>query len=59
MTAQGKILSGRTFRYFEVYCSLAIIYCVLTIVIEKVFKFLEKSTAIPDKVAEFNQESVE
>lgn len=50
MTAQGKILAGRNYRYFEVYCSLAIIYWVVTIVIEKIFKYLEKKTGIPEEV---------
>jgi polar amino acid transport system permease protein len=52
MTAQGKIISGRTFRYFEIYCSLAIIYWVLTIIVEKVFKYLEIATRVPEKVIE-------
>ena len=35
MTAQGKLIGGRTYRYFEVYVSLAIIYWVITIIIER------------------------
>lgn len=50
MTAQGRILSGRNYRYFEVYVSLAIIYWVLTIIIERLIKLFEKKTAIPEQV---------
>lgn len=52
MTARGKILSGRTYRYFETYLSLAIIYWVITIVVEQLIKYLEKRSSIPDKVSE-------
>lgn len=50
MTAQGKILSGRSYRYFEVYVSLAIIYWVLTVIIEQLIKLFERKTSIPDQV---------
>lgn len=50
MTAQGKILAGSNYRYFEVYVSLAIIYWGLTIIIEQVIKFVEKRMSIPDSV---------
>ena len=53
MTAQGKILGGRTYRYFEVYVSLAIIYWVITIIIEQLLKVAEKKIAIPDQVANY------
>jgi len=49
LTAQGRILAGRNFRYFEVYCSLAIIYWVITVVLEKAFKMLEKRFSIPEQ----------
>lgn len=52
MTAQGKILAGNSYRYFEVYCSLALIYLVLTIVIERLFTFLEKKMSVPEQIAE-------
>lgn len=48
MTAAGKIIGGRTYRYFEVYVSLALIYWVITIVVEQLLKILEKKIAIPD-----------
>jgi polar amino acid transport system permease protein len=50
MTAQGKIIGGRTYRYFEVYVSLALIYWAITIVIEQSMKIVEKKIAIPDQV---------
>lgn len=50
ITAQGKIMGGRDYRYFEVYCSLAIIYWMVTIVIEQVLKFAENRLAIPEQV---------
>ncbi len=49
LTAQGRILAGRNFRYFEVYVSLAIIYCVITLVLENVFRLLEKRFTIPEE----------
>lgn len=50
ITAQGKIIGGRTYRYFEVYVSLAIIYWVITIIIEQLIKQIEKKISIPDQV---------
>ena len=50
MTAQGKIIGSRDFRYFEVYVSLAIIYWVLTIIIEQVLRIIEKKISIPEQV---------
>ena len=50
ITAQGKILAGSSYRYFEVYVSLAIIYWVLTIIIEQGIKFIEKRISIPDVI---------
>lgn len=38
MTAAGKIIAGRTYRYFEVYVSLAIIYWIITIIVEQGIK---------------------
>ncbi|MGG7177514.1 amino acid ABC transporter permease [Clostridium paraputrificum] len=50
LTAQGKIIAGNNYRYFEVYLSLAIIYWGLTIIIEYIIKAIEKKINIPDKV---------
>lgn len=53
MTAQGKIMGGRTYRNFEVYVSLAIIYWVITIVIERLLNYIEKRLEIPEQVANY------
>lgn len=54
MTAQAKILAGRSYRYFEAYCSLAIIYFVLTLIVEFIFKIIEKKISIPDDISDVN-----
>ncbi|HBC26639.1 MAG TPA: amino acid ABC transporter permease [Ruminococcaceae bacterium] len=59
MTAEGKILAGRDFRYFEVYVSLALIYWVITIFIERISKVLERKLSIPDTVSEDAYSEVE
>lgn len=51
LTAQGRIVAGRSYRYFELYISLAIIYWVITIIIEQAIKLIEKKLRIPDQVA--------
>lgn len=56
ITAQGKIIGGRNYRYFEVYCSLAIIYWLVTVVIEQILKATEKKLAIPDQVENYVEE---
>lgn len=56
ITAQGKILAGKNYRYFEVYCSLAIIYWVITIILEQGIKHLEAKVSIPDEVPERDPE---
>lgn len=48
MTGRGKTLAGNSYRYFEVYISLALIYWVLTILIELLVKYLEKRLTITD-----------
>lgn len=53
ITAQGKIIGGRDYRYFEVYCSLAIIYWIVTVIIEQILKITEKELAIPDQVENY------
>lgn len=49
ITAAGKILAGRNYRFFEAYCSLAIIYWVLTFVLEKVVAAIEKRLQVPEQ----------
>lgn len=55
ITAQGKILGGMSYRYFEVYVSLAIIYWMITIVIEQLVKFIEKKISIPEQPEPFTE----
>lgn len=57
ITAEGKILGGITYRYFEVYVSLAIIYWIITIIIEQIIKFTEKKMAIPEQVEVSSEKS--
>ena len=52
ITAAGKVLAGRNYRYFEVYCSLAIIYWVITFFLERVLQAIEKRIAIPEQPPE-------
>lgn len=54
MTAQGKIIGGRNYRYFEVYVSLAIIYWIVTIIIEQCLKYAEKRLEIPDQAETYD-----
>lgn len=42
ITAGGKLIASRNFRYFESYISVALIYWVMTIVISWLLKKLEK-----------------
>jgi polar amino acid transport system permease protein len=48
MTAKGKILAGNNYRFFESYCSVAIIYWVLTLLVEQAVRYAEKRLRIPD-----------
>ncbi|MBO6214202.1 MAG: amino acid ABC transporter permease [Lachnospiraceae bacterium] len=50
LTAAGKIVAGRNYRFFEAYCSLAIIYWIVTFLLEKIVKYLETKTRIPEEV---------
>ncbi|MGT2929335.1 amino acid ABC transporter permease [Streptococcus dentasini] len=54
MFAQAKIIGGRDYRYFERYISVAIIYWIVSIVIENIGRYIEKSMEIksPDKLAD-------
>ena len=47
MTAEGKILGGRTYRYFEVYISLALIYWVITFILERILILIEDRIKVP------------
>lgn len=52
ITAAAKITAGKSYRYFEAYCSIAIIYWVITFLLERIMVFLEKKTSIPDEPKE-------
>ncbi len=52
MYAEAKIIAGRSFRYLEGYVALAIIYWILTIIIEQVAKIIEDAVRIPNQVDE-------
>jgi polar amino acid transport system permease protein len=41
MTAAGKLLASRNFRYFEMYITLAIVYWVVTFIIARLLRFAE------------------
>ncbi|WP_099469391.1 amino acid ABC transporter permease [Konateibacter massiliensis] len=56
MTARGKIIAGNNYRYFEAYCALAIIYWLLTIVIEWGFRAIEKKMSVPEDVPQTKAE---
>lgn len=58
ITAQGKIIGGRTYRYFEVYVSLAVINWVITIIIEQLIKLAEKKIRIPDQAELIKNEEI-
>lgn len=49
MTAAAKIIGGRTYRFIEAYVALAIIYWILTIILELIFSFIEKKISIPEE----------
>lgn len=48
MTAAGKIMAGRDYRYFECYVALAIIYWLLTIVLEFMMGYIVKAIQVPE-----------
>lgn len=50
ITAQGQIIVGKTYRFFEVYVSLAIIYWVITLIIEQLIRVIENKIRIPNQV---------
>ena len=48
ITARGKILAGNSYRFFESYCSVAIIYWALTLLVEQGVRYAEKRLRIPE-----------
>lgn len=63
MTAEGKLLGARGYRYFEAYVALAILYWVITIVLEQIIRLVMNRVRVPDvvgkegKTAEKNQKN--
>lgn len=49
ITYQNQILAGRDYRYLEGYVALAIIYWIITVILERFFKVIEKKTKIPEQ----------
>lgn len=47
MTASGKLIAGRDFRYFEAYVALAIIYWIITLVLELIIKYVVNAARVP------------
>jgi polar amino acid transport system permease protein len=48
ITARAKILAGNNYRFFESYCSVAIIYWVLTLIVEQTVRWAERRLRIPE-----------
>jgi polar amino acid transport system permease protein len=48
ITARAKIIAGNNYRFFESYCSVAIIYWVLTLAVEQLVRWAERRVRIPD-----------
>ncbi len=55
ITAAAKITAGKSYRYFEAYCSIAIIYWVITFVLERILVLIEKKTSIPAEPKEVKE----
>lgn len=50
ITAQAQIIAGRSYRYIEGYVALAIIYWIITFIIEQIAKVIDKHITIPAQV---------
>lgn len=48
MTAAGKIMAGRDYRYFECYVALAIIYWLITIALEFLIGYIVRAVRVPE-----------
>lgn len=51
ITAYAKILGGRDYRYFEAYLATAILYWALTVLIEQISRYVERSMQRPRALA--------
>ena len=47
LTRKGQYIASRTFRYFDVYITIAAIYLVMVFTISKLARWIEKKIAIP------------
>lgn len=55
LTYENTILSGRDYRYLEGYVALAIIYWVITFVLERIQKVVEEKVKIPEQAPELSK----
>ena len=54
ITYKNTLISGNDYRYLEGYVALAIIYWIITFVLEQLNKQIEKKIKIPDQVESIN-----
>lgn len=52
LTYENAIISGRDYRYLEGYVALAIIYWIITFILERIQKRVEAKIRIPDQAPE-------
>jgi polar amino acid transport system permease protein len=48
ITARAKIIAGNNYRFFESYCSVAIIYWLLTLLVEQLVRRAERRLRVPE-----------
>jgi polar amino acid transport system permease protein len=58
LTYENTILSGRDYRYLEGYVALAIIYWVITFILERILKVIENKVRIPDQAPELTKSQI-
>jgi polar amino acid transport system permease protein len=51
MTAAGRLLASRNFRYFEMYITLAIVYWIVTMVVSRLLRWAEARLRCNERVA--------
>jgi polar amino acid transport system permease protein len=59
MTAAGKLLASRNFRFFEMYVTLAIVYWVITAIIAALLRFAEKKLRCNERLAPVTPDTAE
>ncbi len=57
ITYQNSLIAGRDYRYLEGYVALAIIYWIITIILEQVFKIIERKIRIPEQPLPIDSEN--